>query len=158
MFGKFIINNKPLSFEFSPDETLLTSLRKNGFTEVKNGCSEGQCGACVVLINDKLINSCQVFTASVIEHKITTVKGVGDIHTPHIIQQAFVDAGAVQCGFCTPGMVLATYYLLNNNDTPNDNEIIKSLNGNLCRCTGYVKIIEAVKLAALRMKKDAWFF
>ncbi|MCD6595953.1 (2Fe-2S)-binding protein [bacterium] len=147
MRGKFIINGDTKEFEFEPKIKLLHLLRDNGYTEVKNGCEEGECGACVILLDGKLVNSCQVLAASAIEHKITTVKGIGNLHEPNPIQQAFVDAGAVQCGFCTPGMVLATYSLLQRNPNPDDDEIKQALDGNLCRCTGYLKIIDAVKLS-----------
>ncbi len=147
MQGEFIINGENKKFDFDPRTRLLHLLRDNGYTEVKDGCEEGECGACVVLLDGKLVNSCQVLAASVIGHEITTVKGIGEMHIPHPIQQAFVDAGAVQCGFCTPGMVLATYSLLQRNPDPDDDEIKIALDGNLCRCTGYVKILDAVKLA-----------
>ncbi len=147
------VNEKPVAVEFDADDHLLQTLRNHGFTEVKNGCEEGECGACLVLLNGKPVNSCQVFTATVINDEITTVKGIGTLHKPHIIQDCFVEAGAVQCGFCTPGMVLASYALLRNNPDPTEEEIKRALTGNLCRCTGYVKIVEAVKLAAERLNK-----
>ncbi|MBA7526794.1 Nicotinate dehydrogenase small FeS subunit [subsurface metagenome] len=152
MEGTFRINGEEKKIIFSSAATLITLLRENGYTEVKEGCSEGACGACVILLDGKLVNSCQVFAASALEKEITTVRGLGDIHDPHPIQSAFADAGAVQCGFCTPGMVLATYFLLKNNPEPKDDEIKRALDGNLCRCTGYVKIIDAVRLAAKRMQ------
>jgi len=151
MDGKFVVNGKQVHFDFPADERLLFTLRNHGFTEVKNGCLEGECGACLVLLEGKPVNSCQVFTASAIGKDIKTVKGIGNLHEPHIIQEAFVEAGAVQCGFCTPGMVLASYALLLENPDPSDTEIKNALDGNLCRCTGYVKIIEAVRLAAKRL-------
>ena len=148
------INGKITKVTFTPEELLLYTLRQNGFTEVKSGCKEGECGACLILLNGKPVNSCLVFTASVLEgDKILTVKGVGDLHEPHVIQEAFVDSGAVQCGFCTPGIVLASYALLQENPTPTDEEVKKAMDGNLCRCTGYVKIVEAVELAAERLQK-----
>jgi carbon-monoxide dehydrogenase small subunit len=151
---KLNINGKPTKVEFTPEEHLLFTLRKNGFTEVKSGCKEGECGACIILLNGKPVNSCLMFTASVSEEdKILTVKGIGDLHKPHVIQEAFVDSGAVQCGFCTPGIVLAAYALLKENPTPTEEEVKKAMDGNLCRCTGYVKIVEAVKLAAKRLQK-----
>lgn len=147
----FTVNGKNRKFTFEPDERLLHTLRNHGFTEVKNGCLEGECGACLILLDNKPVNSCQVLTASVIGRDIKTVKGIGNLHEPHIIQEAFVEAGAVQCGFCTPGMVLASFALLKDNPNPSETEIKNALDGNLCRCTGYVKIIEAVKLAAERL-------
>jgi aerobic-type carbon monoxide dehydrogenase small subunit (CoxS/CutS family) len=154
MEGTFIINGLVTRAVFSPDAVLLTILRENGFTEVKEGCREGECGACLVLLDGKLVNSCQVLAGSAVGKEITTVKGIGNIHFPHPIQSAFADTGAVQCGFCTPGMVLAAFYLLNKNPDPDDDEIRRALDGNLCRCTGYVKIIEAVRLAAKRMSES----
>ena len=147
------INNRDINVSFDADERLLHTLRRHGFTEVKSGCEEGECGACLVLINGRPANSCLVFTATVSGDKILTVKGIGDLHEPHVIQQAFVECGAVQCGFCTPGMVVAAYALLKENPDPDDAEIRGALSGNLCRCTGYVKIIEAVKLAAERLRE-----
>jgi carbon-monoxide dehydrogenase small subunit len=97
------------------------------------------------------VNSCQVFALSAKDKKITTVKGIGTFHYPHIIQKAFVEAGADQCGFCTPGMVIASYALLKKNPKPTKQEINEALDGNLCRCTGYVKIIDAVEKAAIEL-------
>ncbi len=148
------VNGKAVKVEYNFDEHLLYTLRKYGFTEVKNGCEEGECGACLVLLNGKPVNSCQVFTATAINDEITTVKGIGSLHNPHVIQDCFVETGAVQCGFCTPGMVLASYALLRDNPNPTEEEIKRALSGNLCRCTGYVKIVEAVKLAAEKMNKN----
>jgi aerobic-type carbon monoxide dehydrogenase small subunit (CoxS/CutS family) len=152
MTGEFVVNGKRVDCTFSSDASLLDLLRGKGFTEVKEGCREGQCGCCVVLLEGKLVNSCQVFAASAMGKEITTVKGLGNLHNPHPLQTAFVEAGAVQCGFCTPGMILAAYALLKENPDPDDEEIIQALDGNLCRCTGYVKILEAVKLGARRMR------
>ncbi len=154
MKGSFIINGKKITLCFSSRTRLLSLLRANGFTEVKEGCREGQCGSCVVLLDEKLVNSCQVLAGSAMERNITTVRGLGDIHSPHPIQKAFVQAGAIQCGFCTPGMILAAYNLLSRNPDPQEAEIRSALDGNLCRCTGYVKIIDAVKLAAKSMQKN----
>ncbi len=152
MKARMTINGKAVNLSFEADEHLLHTLRNNGYTEVKNGCEEGECGACLVLLNGKPVNSCLIFTASVTGDEITTVKGIGDLHAPAIIQEAFVDCGAVQCGFCTPGMVLASYALLRDNPDPDESEIKEALTGNLCRCTGYVKIIEAVQCAAQRLQ------
>jgi carbon-monoxide dehydrogenase small subunit len=140
--------------EFESDSVLLDLLRREGYTEVKEGCREGECGSCQVLIDGKLMNSCRIFSASVINSEITTVKGLGSVDEPHPLQQAFVDAGAVQCGYCTPGMILSSYSLLRKNPHPDEEEIKRALDGNLCRCTGYVKIIDAVKIASERMAED----
>ena len=144
----FNINSAEKELVLNPGDTLLQTLRDNGYTEVKCGCSEGECGACLVLVEDLPVNSCQVFAMSVKDKKITTVKGIGTIYHPHKIQKAFVEAGADQCGFCTPGMVIASYALLKKNPKPAKQEIKEALDGNLCRCTGYVKIIDAVEKAA----------
>jgi carbon-monoxide dehydrogenase small subunit len=155
MTGNFSINGTEIPISLRGDEVLLDVLRELGCTEVKEGCREGACGSCLVLLDGVLVNSCQVLAASALGKEITTVKGLGTFHQPHPIQEAFVDAGAVQCGFCTPGMVLATFALLKKNPRPTEQQIRHALDGNLCRCTGYVKIIEAVKLAAERMSADA---
>ncbi len=151
MEGVVNLNGADTLLRFAPDSTLLKALRENGFTEAKEGCGEGQCGACLVLLDGRIVNSCQVFAATALGKEIVTVKGLGDIHAPHAIQLAFVETGAVQCGFCTPGMILATFALLQEHPDPSENEIKGALNGNLCRCTGYEKIIDAVKLAAQKM-------
>jgi carbon-monoxide dehydrogenase small subunit len=152
MRGVFRINGRQEEVTFRGDETLLTVLRSCGHTEVKEGCAEGQCGSCLVLLDGRLVNACQVLAASAMDIDIMTVKGLGDIHDPHPIQRAFVEAGAVQCGYCTPGMIMATHALLLNSPDPDDREIRQALDGNLCRCTGYVKIVDAVRLAAGRMR------
>jgi len=152
MRGAFIVNGARLEACFHSADTLLTLLRREGHTEVKEGCREGLCGACVVLLEGKLVNSCQVLAASTAGKHITTVSGIGSLHDPHPIQSALVEAGAVQCGFCSPGMVLAAYALLSANSNPGEDEIRQAIDGNFCRCTGYVKIVEAVKLAARRMR------
>jgi carbon-monoxide dehydrogenase small subunit len=154
MTGTVSINGKELRISLRGDEVLLDVLRELGYTEVKEGCREGACGSCLVLLEGVLVNSCQILAASAAGMEITTVKGLGTIHQPHPIQEAFVEAGAVQCGFCTPGMVLAAFALLKRNPRPSEQQIRHALDGNLCRCTGYVKIIEAVKLAAERMSDD----
>ncbi|MCU7491260.1 MAG: (2Fe-2S)-binding protein [Ignavibacteria bacterium] len=145
----FNINSRVIDLELKPNETLLSVLRNNDYTEVKCGCNEGECGACLVLLNDKPVNSCQVLAMSVRDKKIKTVKGIGTIHLPHLIQKAFVEAGADQCGFCSPGMIIASYSILKETDNkPTKEDIKRGLDGNLCRCTGYVKIVEAVEKAA----------
>lgn len=147
MKASFNINNSAIKLELNLNETLLNVLRKNGFTEVKCGCNEGECGACLVLLEEKPVNSCQVLAMSVQNKKIKTVKGIGTLHNPNLIQKIFATTGADQCGFCSPGMVVAAYSLLKENTSPSNEEIVEALDGNLCRCTGYVKIIEAVKHA-----------
>lgn len=151
---QFKINNKSRNLELFPNETLLNVLRNNHFTEVKCGCNEGECGACIVLLDGKPVNSCQVLAMSVQEKEITTVKGIGTLYTPHLLQKSFVEAGADQCGFCSPGMVLASYSLLRENPQPTREEILIALDGNLCRCTGYVKIIDAVEITAQKLHSN----
>jgi carbon-monoxide dehydrogenase small subunit len=150
----FTVNSKKRELELHPNETLLNVLRNNGFSEVKSGCEEGECGACLVLLDGKPVNSCQVLAMSVRSKKITTVKGIGTLYSPHIIQRAFARGGADQCGFCSPGMVLAAYSLLRKNPNPTREEIAEGLDGNLCRCTGYVKIVEAVHEAASQLQNE----
>jgi aerobic-type carbon monoxide dehydrogenase small subunit (CoxS/CutS family) len=154
MKTKFNINSEIKELEVTPNQTLLTLLRENDYTEVKCGCNEGECGACLILLDEKPVNSCQVLAMSVQKKKIKTVKGIGTLHYPHIIQKSFVDAGADQCGFCSPGMVIASYSLLKHNAQPTDQEILEAMDGNLCRCTGYVKIVEGVKKAAVEIHNN----
>jgi len=155
MIGDFIINGLDYEVDFPSDITLAELLRETGFTEVKEGCKSGECGSCVVLLDGELVNSCQVLAGSALGAEILTVKGIGTLHKPHPIQTALVETGAVQCGFCTPGIVLATFALLSENPKPSKAEIKRALDGNICRCTGYEKIIEGVELAAERMREDA---
>jgi carbon-monoxide dehydrogenase small subunit len=130
-------------------ESLLFALReKLGFPGSKNACEQGECGSCSVLLDGTLVCACLVLAVQADGHDVTTVEGLADGGTLHAVQQAFVDAGAVQCGFCTPGLVVATADLLTRNPSPSDDEIREALSGNLCRCTGYVKIFDAVRMAA----------
>ena len=141
--------------EAEADEVLVDTLR-NTFclTGTKKACGTGDCGACTVLLDGVAIRSCIYLTAMAEGHEITTIEGVGTLSSPHPVQQAFVDAGAVQCGYCTPGMVLTTIALLNVNPNPSEEEIRVALSGNLCRCTGYEKIVEAVRLSAKRLRGE----
>jgi len=124
---------------------LLDVLREQlHLTGTKEGCGEGECGACSVLINGQIINSCLVPMAQVSGAEITTIEGVADENQLHRVQQAFIDCGGAQCGICTPGMVLAAVDLLGRNPNPSENDIRNGLAGNLCRCTGYIKIFESV--------------
>jgi aerobic carbon-monoxide dehydrogenase small subunit len=130
-------------------ESLLFALReKLGFPGSKNDCDQGECGSCSVLLDGTLVCACLVLAAQADGHEVTTVEGLADGDRLHVVQQAFVDAGAVQCGFCTPGLVVATADLLQRNASPSDDEIREALSGNLCRCTGYAKIFDAVRIAA----------
>ena len=130
-------------------ESLLFALReKLGFPGSKNACEQGECGSCSVLLDGTLVCACLVLAAQADGHDVTTVEGLAENGDLHPVQQAFVDAGAVQCGFCTPGLVVATADLLRRSPQPSDDEIREALSGNLCRCTGYAKIFDAVRAAA----------
>ena len=118
----------------------------------KEGCGEGECGACTVIVEGKTINSCLMLASSVDGKNVITIEGVSDNNTLHPIQEAFMEVGAVQCGYCTPGMILSAKALLDKNPNANEEEIKSSLSGNLCRCTGYKKIIQAVILAEEKIK------
>jgi aerobic carbon-monoxide dehydrogenase small subunit len=132
-------------------ESLLYALREQlGFPGSKNACEQGECGSCSVLLDGVLVCSCLVLAAQADGHEVTTVEGLADESGLHPVQQAFVETGAVQCGFCTPGLVAAAADLLRRNPSPSDDEIREALSGNLCRCTGYAKILDAVRLAAER--------
>jgi len=144
---RFTLNGELTEVEIEPHLTLLQVLRdKLELTGTKEGCGMGECGACTVLINGKTVNSC-IYPALEAEGKtITTIEGLTDVQgNLHPIQKAFVEHGAIQCGFCTPGMVLSAKALLDENKTPTEEEIRHGIAGNLCRCTGYLQIIEAIK-------------
>lgn len=146
---KLVVNKKPYTLNIEPSERLLDALRNRlGLIGTKEGCGEGECGACTVIIDGKTVNSCLVLAAQADGCEITTIEGVGNRRSPHPVQKAFVEVGAVQCGFCTPGMVLAAKALLDKNPHPSDDEIGLAMSGNLCRCTGYDKILRAVKRVA----------
>ena len=146
------INEKESRVEVLGAETLLDLLRRLGYKSVKFGCGEGACGVCTVLMDGRPVNSCLILAVTANGRDIITVDDLGTIQKPHILQTSFVETGAVQCGFCTPGMILAAKALLDRNASPSEDEIKEALDGNLCRCTGYVQIIEAVQLAARRIR------
>ena len=130
-------------------ESLLFALReKLGFPGAKNACEQGECGSCSVLLDGVLVCSCLVLAVQADGHDVTTVEGLATEEELHPVQRAFVETGAVQCGFCTPGLVVAAADLLERSPEPSDDEIREALSGNLCRCTGYEKIFDAVRLAA----------
>ena len=136
-----------------PGESLLFVLRERmGLPGAKNACEQGECGSCSVMMNGTLVCSCLVAAGQAEGAEITTVEGMDGEKELHPIQQAYLDAGAVQCGFCTPGLIVATLDLLKQNSDPSDSEIREALAGNLCRCTGYSKILDAVRLAAVRSR------
>ena len=146
------INNQNKTIEIEPGEILLDTLRNSGLHGPKRACSTGDCGACTVIVNGEAVNSCLIFTASVDGAKILTVEGLGTVSNPHPLQKAFVEEGAVQCGYCIPGMLMSAKVLLDKNNNPSEEEIKTALGGHLCRCTGYVKQIKAVMKAALQLK------
>lgn len=140
-----IVNGEPRRFQAHPMARLLDVLREQlHLTGTKEGCGEGECGACSVFINGKIVNSCLVPVAQVEGAEIKTIEGVATGNQLHAVQQAFIDCGGAQCGICTPGMVLAAVDLLERNPNPTDADIRTGLAGNLCRCTGYMKIFESV--------------
>ena len=136
-----------------PETTLLETLRETwGLTGAKRGCDEGDCGACTILLDGKPVNSCLVLAIRVDGREITTIEGLGKEDRLHPLQSAFIHHGALQCGFCGPGMILSAKALLDSNPNPTEAEIRQALAGNICRCTGYSKIIEAVQSASRMMK------
>ena len=136
-------------------ESLLYVLRERlGFMGAKGACEQGECGSCTVLINNDAVCSCLVMAASAIDTDITTVEGLATTETPNDIQQAFVTEGAVQCGFCTPGLIVAVHHLLETNSSPSEIEVKEALSGNICRCTGYGRVFAAVE-ATIRSRNEA---
>jgi carbon-monoxide dehydrogenase small subunit len=146
-----VVNGERREADVWPGESLLFCLRERlGLPGSKNACEQGECGSCSVLLDGTLVCACLVLAAQADGHDIVTVEGLSADDVVHPVQQAFVEAGAVQCGFCTPGLVVATADLLERNPTPSDDEIREALSGNLCRCTGYAKILDAVRAAGAR--------
>ena len=151
---KINVNGQLQKADIAADETLLDVLRDHfGAYEVKNGCAQGDCGACSVILDDRAVNACLTLALQANGKKVTTLKGVGNPDRPHPLQQSFVEYGAIQCGFCTPGMVVSAKALLDDNPDPTRNEIRKGISGNLCRCTGYTKIVEAIEDASQKLEK-----
>jgi aerobic-type carbon monoxide dehydrogenase small subunit (CoxS/CutS family) len=145
------INGNTYSISVLPQRTLLEVLREDlGLIGTKEGCSEGECGVCTVLLDGSPVRSCLLLVVDVRGRKITTIEGLSKNGRLHPIQNAFIEHGAIQCGFCTPGMILSAKALLDENPSPTEEDIRVALSGNLCRCTGYVKIFKAVQAAALR--------
>ncbi len=145
------VNGERLEADVWAGESLLTTLRDRlELPGSKNACEQGECGSCSVLLDGELVCSCLVLSAQADGHEVVTVEGLGADGALHPVQEAFADAGAVQCGFCTPGFVVAAADLLRRVPDPSDDEIREALSGNLCRCTGYQKILDAVRLAAER--------
>ena len=148
------VNGETAEVAIEPAVMLIDVLRGVlGLTGVKEACSRGECGACTVLLDGKAVNSCITPAMKAKNKEVLTIEGLGSPGKFHPIQEAFVEHGAVQCGFCTPGMILSAKALLNENPSPTEEEVRVGLSGNLCRCTGYVKIVEAVLAAAQKMQK-----
>ena len=146
---KLTVNGDEREAEAADHESLLTVLRESlGLAGSKNACEQGECGSCSVVMDGELVCSCLVLGAAAAGRNIQTVESLADGEQLHPIQRAFVDAGAVQCGFCTPGLIVATYSLLKRNPEPSEQEVREALSGNICRCTGYGKILEAVDRAS----------
>jgi len=146
-----IVNGEPHEADVWGGESLLFALRERlGLPGSKNACEQGECGSCSVLLDGTLVCACLVLAAQADGHAVVTVEGLVEEGRLHRVQEAFVEAGAVQCGFCTPGLVVATADLLERSPDPGEDEIREALSGNLCRCTGYTKIFDAVRLAASR--------
>jgi len=149
------VNGRQYRLSVEPRWSLLWVIREElGLKGTKEGCDNGDCGACVVLLDGDPVNSCLVLAVEADGCRVTTIEGLSSGEELHPLQQAFVEAGAVQCGYCTPGMVLSSYALLQRNPDPNPQQVREWLVGHLCRCTGYVKIVEAVLLAAARMRGE----
>jgi aerobic carbon-monoxide dehydrogenase small subunit len=144
-----VVNGDPVEAEVWEGESLLYALREHmGLPGSKNACEQGECGSCSVLLDGTLVCACLVLAAQADGHEIVTVEGLGSDEALHPVQEAFATTGAVQCGFCTPGLIVATVDLLARVPEPTDDEIREALSGNLCRCTGYAKIFDAVRVAA----------
>ncbi len=145
----FVLNGKKVEADVSPSMRLLDVLRDVfGCTGVKEGCGEGECGACTVLVNDEPYNSCLTPVINIINKEVVTIEGFRETKAYRVIADALADMGGSQCGFCTPGMILASYAVLKKNPHPSEEEIRTALSGNLCRCTGYQAIVNAVLLAS----------
>jgi len=148
------VNGKFMSVMVDPDIRLVDFLRDNLFlTGTKVGCGKGECGACTVIMNGKAVTSCIIPVMRAQDAVIQTIEGLADGGKLHPLQEEFIEKGAIQCGFCTPGMIMSAKALLDENDNPTSQEVQEALGGNICRCTGYVKIEEAVLSAAERMRK-----
>ncbi len=149
------VNGERVECDVAPGMRLLDLLRDRlHLLGTKEGCGEGECGACTVLLDGRPVASCLVLASQADGKEVLTIEGISDGERLHPIQRAFVETGAVQCGFCTPGFIMSTYALLKENPHPSEEEIRTALEGNLCRCTGYAKIIEAVNRAAEMMEGE----
>jgi carbon-monoxide dehydrogenase small subunit len=151
---RLTVNDVDFDIKVRPCATLLEVLRDDlSLTGTKEGCGVGECGACTVLMEDEAVNACLVLAGEANGKRITTIEGLAKGETLHPIQQAFLETGGLQCGFCTPGMILSAKVLLDENKNPSEEQIRKALEGNFCRCTGYTKVIASVHAAALKMRE-----
>jgi carbon-monoxide dehydrogenase small subunit len=148
------INGIDKEWEVDPGMPLLDLLREKGYKSIKRGCDEGYCGACTILMDGKAVKSCILLAGQAHKRSLVTVEGIGTMDEPHILQKSFVENGAVQCGYCIPGMLLSSKALLDENNNPTVEDVKEAIDGNLCRCTGYVKQIEAVMNAASIMRGE----
>ena len=152
---RFVLNGNAVQIEAPADRRVVDLLRKDlGLTGTKEGCGGGECGACTILVDGESRLSCLMLAAQLEGRRITTIEGMAQNGVLHPIQEAFVRCGAVQCGFCTPGMILSASDLLSRNPEPGREEIRNGLSGNLCRCTGYAKIVDAVEEAAAELRRE----
>ena len=149
------INGRDRKIDAPANDTLLETLREHGYFEVKSGCEKGDCGACAVLVDGAALDSCLTLTWTVAGRAITTVAGLSAGDSKHPLIESFETAGAVQCGYCTPGLILAAQSMLAVTPDPSDDEIREGLSGNLCRCTGYTKVFDAVREAARTLRDEA---
>lgn len=146
---RLTVNGASYTVAVEPCESLLDVLRdKLSLTGTKKGCNRGDCGACTIIIDGKTVNSCLVLAVEADDKEVLTIEGLANNGQLHPIQEAFVQYGAVQCGYCTPGMIMSVKVLLDENPNPTEEEVRQAIGGNLCRCTGYVKIVDAIKKAA----------
>ena len=149
----FVLNGREASFTGNPMGRLLDVLRNDfHLTGPKEGCGEGECGACSVLLDGKMVNSCLIPMAYVSSREVTTIEGINETKLQQYISEGFAEAGAVQCGFCTPGMVMAAYQLLKEDNDPSIDKVKETISGNLCRCTGYQMIVNGILIAGRKMR------
>jgi len=151
---KFNLNGEPVEVLVSPSDMLVDVLReKLKLTGTKKGCGKGECGACTVILNGEAVNSCLVPALKAMDADVETIEGIGSPEKFHPVQETFMDMGAIQCGFCTPGMIVSAKALLDKNKKPSREEVKEAIAGNICRCTGYVKIEEAILAAAEKINE-----